>query len=353
MTVVGVLLLAAAQNQPQDYPYLLRLDHYVPGEDTCALLQTSGAFHLEIDDGKRARVYEGSLSPSQLAEMQSALNRQPLAGLSQQQIEEPLVRTRYDKLQVNIFRGDRWQELFFRSSDAQQNFKASLQPLLRWLDGLHSLPHKELSEDEGKNNCLPAGKIELKKRGEMTREVRPRIASDTGGGPLVSRRLVATPVPVRPLLEINFLEKKATRARERCVLVMEDGHYRIEERTQTASKPEDMSIVGGVASDRELRELRGILDSPELAVIKHHEPPGGPVVAMLGDKMEIWIGRADSEQQIILSSRFGRPGTPAFYGGDAGLQIADPLLKFISEQLEKGTGKRLGRDARNGCSQAP
>jgi hypothetical protein len=353
LTILGVLLLNSAQAEQPDYPYLLRLDHYVSGEQTCALLQKTGAFHLEVDNGRKVRVYEGSLSPSQLAEVQSALNRHPLAGLSQQQIEEPLLRTRYDKLQLNIFRGDRWQDLFFRSSDTQETFKVSLQPLLRWLDGLHSLPHKELSEEQGKNNCLPAGKIELKKRGETAREIRPRIASDTGGAPLASRRLVTAPVQVRPLLEIYSLERKTASARERCVLIMEDGNYRIEERAQKASKPVDLNVLGGTAGAKELRELRGILDSPELAAIKHHEPPGGSVVPMLGDKMEIWIARADHDQRIILSSSFGRPGMPAFYGGDASLHTAERLLRFLSERLENGTGKNLSKEGRNGCTQAP
>src|SRR6476659_7949830 len=145
---------ALGQAYPSNSPYLLRLDHYPFEDHSCALLQSSGDFHLEIDHGDRVKVFE-----------------------------EPIIRSgRYDKLQVTVFRGDGWQDLFFRSSDSQRAFKQSLQPLAHWLDDLHKVPHRELSEDAGKNNCLPRSPIVLQIRGrpphdEVTAKTRADVLS--------------------------------------------------------------------------------------------------------------------------------------------------------------------------------
>ena len=154
--------LAAAQTP--NYPYLLRLEHSSFDAHSCALLQTTGAFHLEIYDGDNVKVHEGTIPPNDLLEIEADLNTPALVDLSQQQIEEPLIRTRHDELQVTVLRGDGWQDLFFRSSDSQRPFEGWLGPLVRWLDNLHKLPHRDLSEDEGRNNCLPPKPITLKRR---------------------------------------------------------------------------------------------------------------------------------------------------------------------------------------------
>src|SRR5690348_15005113 len=169
----GLLLLLVAVsvafpqvNSPPSY--LLRLEHSSFESHSCALLQSTGAFHLEVDHDEQVKVFEGSVEPNQLLEIQRNLNSDPLVTLSQQKIEEPLIRTRHDELQITVFREDHWQDLLFRSSDSQQPFEQSLQPLVHWLDNLHKLPHRELSEDEGKNNCLPPKAIVLKKRETAT-----------------------------------------------------------------------------------------------------------------------------------------------------------------------------------------
>jgi hypothetical protein len=67
-------------------------------------------------------------------------------------------------LQVSIFRTDHWQNLVFMDDDGSQSVPRSLGPLLNWLDSLHTQPHRQLNEDESKNNCQSPKKIELKKR---------------------------------------------------------------------------------------------------------------------------------------------------------------------------------------------
>jgi hypothetical protein len=278
--------------------------------------------------------------------------------LSQQQIQEPLIRTRHDELQVSIFRGDGWQDLFFQSSDSQQPFKRWLQPLVHWLDTLPRIPHHELSEDEGKNRCLPVGVIALKKRGEAQPEA---LAARTTMHVLYGGRAPQPQPPpppavvqsVLPLLLLQSLEMKSENAHESCVLVGANGTYRFEGHTQKAGKPVKTKIVAGQMSTEELQQLHQILDDPALVSIKHHEPPGHGDVPMMEDKLDITISSPAGARHFILSSRFNRPDFPSFYRGDADINAARPLLKFLTEHVESNPAGILDPSKRNGCSEAP
>jgi hypothetical protein len=67
-------------------------------------------------------------------------------------------------LQISIFRTDHWQNLVFMNDNGSQSVPPSLGPLVNWLGSLHTQPHRELNEDEGKNNCQSPKNIELKTR---------------------------------------------------------------------------------------------------------------------------------------------------------------------------------------------
>ena len=356
--LASALIWGVAAAQTPRTRYLLRLDHSNFEGHSCALLQTSGAFHLEIDHGDDVRVFEGSVGAKELTSIQADLNRDALANLTQQQIQEPLIRTRHDEVQLSIFRGDAWQDLFFQSSDSQQPFKSWLQPLVHWLEVLPRLPHRQMSEDEGKNRCLPMGVIALRKRGGAQREsLAPKTTMHVlYGGPTPQPQPPPPPVTVQsvsPLLMLRSLETRSESAHESCVLVGENGMYRFEDRTQKAGKPVRTKIISGQVKPGELQQLHQILDDPGLAAIQHHEPPGHDAVPMMGDKLDITISRPAGDQNFVLSSYYNRPDFPAFYRGDADRSVARPLLKFLSEHVENNTVGVLDPSKRNSCSEAP
>ncbi|HTJ86732.1 MAG TPA: hypothetical protein VL349_05675 [Terriglobales bacterium] len=356
---------ALGQAYPSNYPYLLRLDHYTFEDHSCALLQSSGDFHLEIDHGDRVKVFQGTIGAHQLDEIKNDLNRDPLFNLSQQQIEEPIIRSgRYDKLQVTVFRGDGWQDLFFRSSDSQRAFKQSLQPLAHWLDDLHKVPHRELSEDAGKNNCLPRSPIVLQIRGrpphdEVTAKTRADVLSSnpapqpTAPDPQTSSMSAAAPTLNATMLRMHLLEIKNGNAHDRCALVVRSGTYRFEERIQKGAKPVDTAIFSGRLNSDQLQQLRQIINDPNLAKMRHREHRGGRFVPILGNMLELSISRPEGEQQLVLSTAFDHPQLPGFYGGDGSLQNAEPLLKFLTEHVEGPRSERLSKEARNGCTEVP
>jgi hypothetical protein len=354
----SVLLCGIASAQATSAHYLLRLDHSNFQGHSCVLLQTTGAFHLEINSGDDVKVFEGAVKPDDLTRIATDLNSVALVKLSQEQIEEPLIRTRHDEVQLTIFRGESWQDLFFQSSDSQLPFKPWLQPLIHWLDALPRVPHRELSEDEAENRCLPAGAIALKKRGDARPEsITPKpIMHVLYGGPTPQPQPPPQPVSsqsVPPLLLLHSLEMKTATAHESCALVGENGMYRFEDRTQKTGKPVKTKIMAGQIATNELQQLHQILDDPRLARIKHHEPPGKGDVPMMEDKLDITIARSAGMQHFVLSSRFNRPDFPTFYRGDADVAAAQPLLKFLADHVENNTAGILDPTKRNGCSEAP
>ena len=360
LLVLVAVSVASSQAKAPAYPYLLRLEHSNFEGHSCALLQTTGAFHLEVTHGDEVKVFEGSIETNELLEIERTLNNDVLMNLSQRQIEEPLIRTRHDELQITVFRGDGLQDLYFRSSDSQQPFEHSLQPLVRWLQTLHRSPHRELSEDEGKNNCLPPRVIALKKR-EVDASARESVTPKTtthvlSVGPAPQPQ-PSTPAKARSPLALlrvySFEMKAAGSAHENCVLVADNGKYHFEDRTQKTGKPIKSKIGAGQLAPEELQQLHQLLEDPALARIKHREPPGGMVVRVMGDMLDISISRPAGIQQFILSSRFNRPGFPSFYSGDGDVSNAGPLLKFLSEHIESNQAGILDSASRNGCTEAP
>ena len=71
----------------------------------------------------------------------------------------------------------------------------------------------------------------------------------------------------------------------------------------------------------------------------------------MGDMLNISIARTNGIQKIILSSGFTRRQMGFFYGGDADISIARPLLKFLSEHVENNKSGIVNPALRNDCQE--
>ena len=249
------------------------------------------------------------------------------------------MRSQEDRLQVGVVRNGEWQDLNFQSPESQRPFEHALRPLVRWMDELHKLPHKKLSEDAGKNNCQPPKSLALKKRG-FAGITSSETTAQSGQSDAISA-----------LLRVYSFSLKGGGAHQQCVLITENGKYRFEDRTQKAvGRAVETQIIDGEISPGDLQELRRVLDAPVLAKLHHHEPPGGRIPVM-GDILDLTISRATGDQKLFLSDGFGRE-FGAFFGGDGPLTIADPLMKFLAEHVKKNSmATVLDRSLRNDCSQ--
>lgn len=166
-SVFCTFLPSAAQTPSSpavNYPFLLHLETMTFDDDTCVLVRRDGQFHLEEERGERTKVIEGSLPDVKLIEVENLIKNDGLSRLTQAQVAAPSGYIMLDELHVNIFRGDHWQNLFFPDIATRKPFDDLVGPLVRWLESLHKEPHRELTEDEGKNDCQLPKRIVLKTR---------------------------------------------------------------------------------------------------------------------------------------------------------------------------------------------
>jgi hypothetical protein len=349
--IVFVLASAIASAQVEYSAYLLRLEHTTSGARLCVLLKRNGFFHLESDNGDSTKVSEGLLGAERLGRIQRELKDKGLQELSQSQIEEPL-NPKPEFLQIDTLRDDHWQALTFFSAESQQPYRRSLDPLIRWLDDLHKAPHKELSEDAGKNNCLPPRKIALKKRGEEA----PHRSAELKANPArvsPTKAPVAEPDPTPALLRVSSMGVKSHVIRQTCFLVIANGFYRAEEREQKeGGRTIKTKITGGKFAPEEVSQLQQLLNDPAIAEI-HHRKTSRMVLSMSGEMLNLQIPRPPGVQDVVLSSTFNRRDVPFFYSGDGDISSAQPLLKFFSEHVWTAGSGRLDPSLRNDCQSAP
>ena len=159
---------AFAQNQRSAdstiSPYLVRVQRKTPRHAICVLLRQDGQFHMETTSRDRTKVLEGSLGSSELRKVHRMLDSRGIPELSQDK-PVPSETTRVSQIvQISIFRTDHWQNLVFMDENGSQSVPRSLSPLLNWLGSLETHPHRQLNEDESKNNCQSPKTIELKRR---------------------------------------------------------------------------------------------------------------------------------------------------------------------------------------------
>ncbi len=148
--------------------YVVRIETFRPGEDVCVLLRGDGQYHLEKLKGEDARIFEGSIPASEIEAVEKLLNTDELRKLSQSDITTELIQTDRDELYLAVFRQAGIQNLHWPNSDTLKPYRQVVDPLLEWFHSLQKLEHKELSEDAGRTNCRPPGKIELKTRAQQT-----------------------------------------------------------------------------------------------------------------------------------------------------------------------------------------
>jgi len=293
-------------------------------------------------------VYEGRVPPTQLNQVNEILRG--ISTISQNQIEDPLIHGPYDLVDVGFTEDGRWRDLLFRTAEGQFAYKKWLQPLVQWMERLRRLPHREFSEDAGKQNCLPRRRLRLIPRDEFLEQPPPPTPRPNFGSrqPTLAPKPAAIPAKVTPLLQLGMLTRNSSGARQTCTLVAVDGQFHFEARAQnTGSRKVKTSLANGRLADEDLQTLHSILDAPALAKLRHHEPAGGIALNIMGQVIELYIARGAGVQELILSDSTHR--NTFFYAGDGDVSKADGLLKFIHQHFETKAEPGASSD-RNGCT---
>jgi hypothetical protein len=361
LAIAGVLLFSASlfsqgQSSSSNYPYLLRLEHITEGEDVCVLLQRDGYYHFERVLSDKAVVYEGSISSASLQEVQTAISEDELLQLTQEKIPAHLMAPSLDELDVRIARATQWQQLRFPDSESRKPFRQSLDPLLKWLDALPTKNRTWLSEDEGKNNCLPprSEDVQLTRRQETAAPASARSSPS----PTASYRLRILMDQVGP-----------GEVRRTCAIVYPNGFYHLEKSRQeyyvegvyqpnTVYQGQGGKIKADVfeqfLDSAATEELRKLLDSPELIASRHSSLPTGHYTD--ADISFVFIPRDSSLQQLTFSNYFGRDDSQARMSGastqhvDSAAGLLSPLQKWLKSNIESHKAARLRDTYGDNCA---
>ena len=130
----------------------------------CILVQTNGGFHLERSRGKATQIFEGTLSPDRLAALDALLNGDRFQQLLPEAVSSSLLPTGFEETLISVPRGGRWMNLRFLNGLGSDRNRPLLEQFEKWESKVLESPHRKLREESSRNNCLPAGPIELKPR---------------------------------------------------------------------------------------------------------------------------------------------------------------------------------------------
>ncbi len=212
-----------------------------PAEDVCVLLRGDGQYHLERLFANRTDIFEGSMSSVELQELRHVLDSDELFQLKQEKINNPLINYEFDQLLVGVLRPGYRQNLRFPGPESRQPYRQSLDPLLKWLDSLHKEKHIQLSDEAGRNNCLPPQKIELKTRPAET--AAPPVASSTQGA---SHQVLGQSAAVAFILRIMADHFSDGRMEKSCLVIYPEGGYH---REISVQRPGSVVVTTSIFED--------------------------------------------------------------------------------------------------------
>jgi VWFA-related protein len=363
LAVAAVLLLSAlilswGQSGSSDYPYVLRLEHVTEGEDVCVLLQRDGHYHFERVLSEKAAVYEGTISSASLQEVQTAISNDELLNLTQGKISAHLVAPRRDELDVRVARVTQWQLLRFPDQESRKFFHQSLDPLLKWLDGLPAQNRTRISEDEGKNNCLPPRSEDVRLTGREETSVPASVKA-------------APFLPTSYMLRILMDQVGPGEAKRTCAIVYPNGFYHLEKSRQKYDAEGVYQLdtvyqgLGGkikadvfeqVLDSSATEELRKLLDNPDLIASRHSNLPTGHYSD--ADISFVFIPRNDSLQRLTFATYFGVDNLQTIIsaGGagtrhvDSAADLVSPLQKWLKSNIESRKAARLKDTYGDNCT---
>ncbi len=273
-------------------PYLLRMERLRSGQDVCVLVQRNGQYHLERLHPYGIRVFEGKLPNGALAALESLLMKDRLLRLQQSDIDVPLITGDLDNLFVSVLRPDHWQNLEFSSAESRKPYEEFLNPLLKWLDDLQKEKAKELTEESGRNNCLPPKEIQLQTR---------------SGDKISSMHTEASTVSHAYILRTLTRRFDSSRIENSCVIIRDTGVYHVRRSQQLARKETKTTVLDGTFSAEAINSLRVLIDANQLRKWPAENPPLARLQAATVTNLS--IPREDRVQQITVWRYVFTPAT--------------------------------------------
>ena len=311
---IAVCTVVAQISAVDDAPasrYLLRVDRATRGLDVCVLVRDDGAYHYEADDGEEAKIFEGDLSPSEFSQVRQWVADDALAiGVPKdtQENVSSLFSPPTDELSLSIFRGDRWEILFFPSASSRKPYEQSLAPMVAWLASMPTGPHRAYAEDTAKHNCMPPRKIEFSIRPQVPATASKGLAQTAQGevkAPDSQSPGSPSPASARSLLVMRLVTDRGFEAEvaRTCTIVYSSGRYHAEKSRQKYTSKPTFTVFEGELATADLDALRQMLSDPALK----SATSGDLHPRILGRRWEsnlLWISRSEGIQQLTFVETF-------------------------------------------------
>ncbi len=262
LLVFGIFVSSWAQTQSNAQGtetaasvYLLRLERARFLQSVCVLLSGNGQYHLERHTLQKVRVFEGSLDADELRSVVHILSGDRLFNLEQKQIPDLMLKSDNDQVMLEIHRPGSWQQLVFPDSASREPFRDAMDPLLKWFEAVNKRKMHELSEEAGRNNCLPPSKPEFTQRRETQSQQ-----------PVTSTPPSANVPPPLPTYALQMFDNRMVNYQTQvsCLLVATSGAYHLVKQSKSYNKGLSNMVLDGTLNPPELASLRAILDAPDL-----------------------------------------------------------------------------------------
>ena len=233
--------------------YLLRLEREGYLQSVCVLLEATGRYHLERHTPEKVGVFEGSVDDAELRNLIRLVSAERLFRLQQTQIPDMMLKSDNDRVMLEVHRAGYWQQLLFPDSASRASYREEMDPLLKWLDSVNRRKARQLSEEAGRNNCLPPSRPEFAKR--------TTPAPATAAVPPAAK---LEPPPPSYVLQMIDERKAHYQSEASCLLVSVSGAYHLVRQSRGQSKGLTSTVLDGTLLSTELASLRAILDAPEM-----------------------------------------------------------------------------------------
>jgi len=331
LLVVGLCVPRLAHAQATETgpsTYLLRLERARYLESVCVLLSGNGQYHLERHNPQKIRIFEGSLHADELQNIVHIVSGDRLFNLEQKQIPDLMLKADNDQVTLEIHRPGSWQQLIFPDSASREPFRDAIDPLLKWLDAVNKRKVPELSEEVGRNNCLPSNKLEFSQRRADSPE--QPVTSPLPAASVPSTRQETYVLQMFDNRVVNY------RTEATCLLVSTTGAYHLVKQSKSYDRGLTSTVLDGTLGPMGLASLLALLDAPDL-INQPEEKPGQEVILTSDSYFtRLAIPRGGKMQQIaawksyrIINHTLSRSVE------DHGTKLVAPLREWLKANIDE------------------
>ena len=342
--------------------YLVRLEHQTRQEDVCMLLQKDGHYHLERVSEGTAHVFEGTLEPSVVSELESHLNTPQIVALRQGQIDSSPTND-VDQLMITIPRPAGWQKLVFSSAQSRKPYKTDVDPIIKWLD-YNQQPANAIGGAPS-TRCIPTqpnqtatATVNPAANPYMMRLVVDRYELKGGGTAIasVSAAKGTTGNNIGGLTNSDAMDINSFKITHTCAVVYNSGRYRLEKNMRESGKVVKSETYRDTLDKAQIAGLRELLDSPKLATLPSNAAP-----AFFGRDSEftsLTVPRDKAVQSVNVAT--SAPHNASSDLREAALQalaanvgLTNPIWKWVKQNIEERKTEPLKDAPQDGCVPSP